>query len=82
MVNKYIKTLVQMTQLKSSSRSYTPFCYFGNLPNRKIQLPCNNQNTALPNAIHCINCIYNREDTLPKKTRELLLKTIEISEES
>lgn len=81
--NKYIKTLIQLTELKPSSYSYTPFCTFGSLPSRKVLLPCNLQtNTAYINSIQCVNCIYNKEDISPDKTRELLLKTIEISEES
>lgn len=82
MMSKYIKTLVRMTELKSSSRSYNPFCYFGNFTNKKAHLPCSISGTNFANGIHCINCIYNREDTLPGKTRKLLLKNIETTKES
>lgn len=79
---RYIKTLIELTELEYKSKSYNAFCSLGTLQNRKIQLPCNKQSIHITGAIQCINCIYNKEDLAPKQTREFLKNIIQTSEET
>jgi hypothetical protein len=78
---KYVNTLIKFTEYTPIPYLYSAFCNLGHQHSFELQLPCNVQN-PIDNQIPCINCIYNKEDTAPKLTREFLSNIIQTSKES
>ncbi len=75
---RYIKTLIQFTELKAS----TSFCFFTLGFNTSRRKPCDIQNPFPNNNIMCMDCIFNTEDKEPKEIRQLLTNIIQTSKET